>query len=103
MESQGYLVQALCCLPWQFQVTKRSPDSSEETHSCLLHRITIKTRIVLQRLLNYNPISDQPLCAQQHHRDDERIDDEDTLQRQKLLAKEPEVAERYTRRWMLSS
>ena len=67
-----------------------------------MRRITIKTRIVLQRLLNYNPISDQPLCAQQH-RDDERIDDEDTLQRQKLLAKEPEVAERYAHRWILSS
>ncbi len=66
-------------------------------HFCF--RITIKTRLVLQRLLNYNPIYDQPFYAQHHsaqsvNRDDEKIDDDDLLQRQKLLAKEPEVAEK---------
>ena len=63
-------------------------------------RITIKTRLVLQRLLNYNPVYDQPMYAQHHsaqpvHKDDEKIDDDDLLQRQKLLAKEPEIPEKY--------
>ncbi len=63
-------------------------------------RITIKTRLVLQRLLNYNPVYDQPIYGQHHsaqtvHKDDDKIDDDDLLERQKLLAKEPDVPEKY--------
>jgi hypothetical protein len=67
---------------------------------CLFRfRITIKTRILLQRLINYNPVTEQPMYYQHHsaqivHKDDERIDNEDLVQRQKLLAKEPEVPEK---------
>ncbi len=66
----------------------------------IIFRITIKTRIVLQRLLNYNPVYDQPMYAQHHsaqplNKDDEKYDDDDLLQRQKLLAKEPEIPEKY--------
>ncbi|CAF5006857.1 unnamed protein product, partial [Rotaria sp. Silwood1] len=61
-------------------------------------KITIKTRLVLQPLLNYNPDYDQPMYAQHHsaqtvHREDKKLDDDDLLQRQKLLAKEPEIPE----------
>ncbi|CAF2523217.1 unnamed protein product [Rotaria sp. Silwood2] len=61
-------------------------------------KITIKTRLVLQPLLNYNPDSDQPMYAQHHsaqtvHKEDKKFDDDDLLQRQKLLAKEPEIPE----------
>ncbi|CAF1200450.1 unnamed protein product [Adineta steineri] len=60
-------------------------------------KITIKTRLVLQRLLNYNPTYDQPMYAQHHSgqpaNTDEKIDDDDLLQRNKLLAKEPEIPE----------
>jgi hypothetical protein len=61
-------------------------------------KITIKTRLVLQRLLNYNPVYDQPIYGQHHsaqtvHKDDDKIDDDDLLERQKLLAKEPDVPE----------
>jgi len=34
-------------------------------------------------------------AAQTSHKDDEKIDDDDLLQRQKLLAKEPDVPEKY--------
>ena len=65
-----------------------------------LFRITIKTKLVLTRLLKYDPDYGQPLYAQHHaaqsvHKEDEQIDDDDLLQRQKLLAKEPEVPEKY--------
>ena len=33
-------------------------------------------------------------AAQTVHKDDEKIDDDDLLQRQKLLAKEPEIPEK---------
>ncbi len=52
-------------------------------------------------MLNYDPTYDQPMYAQHHsaqpiHKDDEKIDDDDDLlQRQKLLAKEPEIPEKY--------
>ncbi|CAF1202729.1 unnamed protein product [Adineta steineri] len=59
---------------------------------------TIKTRIVLQKLLNYNPIADQPMYYQHQsgqivHKDEERQETEELIQRQKLLAKEPEIPE----------
>ncbi|CAF4292061.1 unnamed protein product, partial [Adineta steineri] len=59
---------------------------------------TIKTRIVLQKLLNYNPIVDQPMYYQHQsgqivHKDEERQETEELIQRQKLLAKEPEIPE----------
>lgn len=61
-------------------------------------RITIKTRLVLQRLLNYNPVYDQPMYAQhlsaQNVPSEDKIDDDDLVERQKLLAKEPEVPEK---------
>jgi len=49
-------------------------------------------------LINYNPKTDKPIFAQHHsaqlvHKDDERIDEDDLVQRQKLLAKEPEIPE----------
>ncbi|CAF3002092.1 unnamed protein product [Rotaria sp. Silwood2] len=62
-------------------------------------KITIRTRIVLQRLLNTNVTSD-PSMHYQHrsgqivYKDDERTDnDENTVQRQKFLAKDPEIPE----------
>ncbi|CAF1302777.1 unnamed protein product [Adineta steineri] len=60
---------------------------------------TIKTRIVLQKLLNYNPIADQPMYYQHQsgqivHKDEERQETEELIQRQKLLAKEPEIPEK---------
>ena len=56
----------------------------------------------MQRLLNYNPVYSQPMYAQHHsgqggHRDDEQIDDDDLIERQKLLAKEPDVPEKYVK------
>ncbi|CAF1297314.1 unnamed protein product [Adineta ricciae] len=60
-------------------------------------KITIKTRLVLQRLLNYNPVYDQPMYAQHHSAQnapsEDKIDDDDLVERQKLLAKEPDVPE----------
>lgn len=58
----------------------------------------MKTRVVLQKLINYDPKKDKPIFAQHHsaqivHKDEERIDEDDLEQRQKLLAKEPEVPE----------
>lgn len=52
----------------------------------------------MQKLINYDPKKHKPIFAQHHsaqlvHKDDERIDEDDLVQRQKLLAKEPEVPE----------
>jgi len=63
-------------------------------------RLSVRTRIVLQKLINYDPKKDKPIFAQHHsaqivHKDDERIDEDDLIQRQKLLAKEPEIPEMY--------
>ncbi|CAF1252034.1 unnamed protein product [Rotaria sordida] len=58
-------------------------------------KITIRTRIVLQRLLNTNTTSD-PTMYYQHrsgqvvYKDD---DNEDTVQKQKLLTKDPDIPE----------
>jgi hypothetical protein len=51
-------------------------------------------------LINYDPENDKPIFAQHHsaqivHRDDQCIDEDDLIQRQKLLAKEPEIPEMY--------
>ncbi|CAF0984973.1 unnamed protein product [Rotaria sordida] len=61
-------------------------------------KLSVKTRVLLQKLINYNPKKDKPIFAQHHtaqlvHKDDERIDEDDLIQRQKLLAKEPEIPE----------
>lgn len=61
-------------------------------------RLSVKTRVVLQKLINYDPKKDKPIFAQHHsaqivHRDDKQIDENDLIQRQKLLAKEPEIPE----------
>ena len=61
-------------------------------------RLSVKTRVVLQKLINYDPKKDKPIFAQHHsaqivHRDDEHINENDLLQQQKLLAKEPEIPE----------
>ena len=73
--------------------------SSVDHRSIQIFRITIKTRLFLTRLLKYDPDENQPMYAQHHaaqtvHKDDEKIDDDDLLQRQKLLAKEPEIPEK---------
>lgn len=65
-----------------------------QDQSFLIFRITIKTRLVLTRLLKYDPEENQPMYAQTVHKDEEKIDDDDLVQRQKLLAKEPEVPEK---------
>ena len=51
-------------------------------------------------MINYDPKKDKPIFAQHHsaqmvHKDDQRIDEDDLVQRQKLLAKEPEIPEMY--------
>lgn len=63
-------------------------------------RLSVRTRVVLQKLINYDPKKDKPIFAQHHsaqivHKDDEIIDEDDLIQRQKLLAKEPEIPEMY--------
>jgi CRISPR/Cas system CMR-associated protein Cmr3 (group 5 of RAMP superfamily) len=64
----------------------------------ILFRLSVRTRVKLQKLINYDPKKDKPIFAQHHsaqmvHKDDDRIDEDDLVQRQKLLAKEPEVPE----------
>ncbi|CAF0798072.1 unnamed protein product [Adineta steineri] len=61
-------------------------------------KLSVRTRVALQKLINYDPETDKPIFAQHHsaqmvHKDDERIDENDLIQRQKLLAKEPEIPE----------
>ncbi len=63
-------------------------------------RLSVRTRVVLQKLINYDPKTDKPIFAQDHsaqvvHKDDESIDENDLIQKQKLLAKEPEIPEMY--------
>ncbi len=60
--------------------------------------MSVKTRVLLQKLINFDPKRDKPIFAQHHsaqivHKDDERIDEDDLISRQKLLAKEPEIPE----------
>jgi len=61
-------------------------------------KLSVRTRVLLQKLINFDPKKHKPIFAQHHsaqlvHKDDERIDDDDLVQRQKLLAKEPEIPE----------
>ncbi|CAF1014628.1 unnamed protein product [Didymodactylos carnosus] len=61
-------------------------------------KITIKTKLRLQKLLHYNPTHDDPMfqqhrSAQLVHKLEEKIDNDDVQAQQKLLAKEPEVPE----------
>lgn len=61
-------------------------------------KLSVRTNVLLQKLINYDPKKDKPIFAQHHsaqivHKDDERIDENDLVQRQKLLAKEPEIPE----------
>ena len=57
-------------------------------------RLSVRTRIVLQKLINYDPKKDKPIFAQHHSAQNVRKDDDnDLIQRQKLLAKEPEIPE----------
>ncbi|CAF3366749.1 unnamed protein product [Rotaria sp. Silwood1] len=61
-------------------------------------KLSIKSRVVLQKLINYDPKNDKPIFAQHQtsqivHKDNENIDENDLIQRQKLLAKEPEIPE----------
>lgn len=63
-----------------------------------MFRLSVRTRVLLQKLINYDPKRDKPLFAQHHsaqlvHKDEEEIPEDDLEQRQKLLAKEPEVPE----------
>ncbi len=60
--------------------------------------MSVRTRVLLQKLINFDPKRDKPIFAQHHsaqivHKDDERIDEDDLISRQKLLAKEPEIPE----------
>ena len=60
----------------------------------------MRARVVLQKLINFDPTKDEPIFAQHHsaklvHKDDEHINEDNLIQRQKLLAKEPEVPEMY--------
>jgi hypothetical protein len=60
--------------------------------------LSVRTRVLLQKLINFDPKRDKPIFAQHHsaqivHKDDERIDEDDLISRQKLLAKEPEIPE----------
>lgn len=53
---------------------------------------------MMQKLINFDPKRDKPIFAQHHsaqivHKDEDRLDDDDLVARQKLLAKEPEVPE----------
>jgi hypothetical protein len=80
------LVQFISSLSWQFQVEQqeqRCPERIDATRS----RTTIKTRIVLKRLLSSEPT----FCAQTLMRKEE---EEDSMEQQKCLTKEPEIAER---------
>lgn len=94
-----------CGLIYSFSIEEALSTYIHKTISCsampniFLFRVTIKTRLCLQPLLNYNPNYDQPMYAQHHsaqniHKEDRKIDDDDLLQRQKLLATEPEVPEK---------
>ncbi|UJR29961.1 hypothetical protein I4U23_017508 [Adineta vaga] len=61
-------------------------------------KLSVRTRVLLQKLINFDPKKHKPIFAQHHsaqlvHKDDERIDEDDLVQRQKLLAKEPEIPE----------
>ncbi|CAF0839509.1 unnamed protein product [Rotaria sordida] len=61
-------------------------------------KLSIKSRVVLQKLINYDPKNDKPIFAQHQisqivHKDNENINEDDLIQRQKLLAKEPEIPE----------
>ncbi|CAF1381544.1 unnamed protein product [Adineta ricciae] len=61
-------------------------------------KLSVRTNVLLQKLINYDPKKHKPIFAQHHsaqlvHKDDERIDENDLVQRQKLLAKEPEIPE----------
>ncbi len=63
-------------------------------------RLSVRTRVLLQKLINYDPKTDKPIFAQDHsaqvvHKDDENIDENDLIQKQKLLAQEPEIPEMY--------
>jgi hypothetical protein len=61
-------------------------------------KLSVRTKVLFQKLINYDPKKDKPIFAQHHsaqvvHKDDEQIDEDDLIQRQKLLAKEPEIPE----------
>jgi hypothetical protein len=56
-------------------------------------RLSVRTRVVLQKLINYDPKKDKPIFPQQHSTQIVDNDEDDLIQRQKLLAKEPEVPE----------
>ncbi|CAF0730233.1 unnamed protein product [Adineta steineri] len=61
-------------------------------------KLSVRSRVLLQKLINYDPKKHKPMFAQHHsaqlvHKDEERIDEDDLVQRQKLLAKEPEIPE----------
>ena len=60
--------------------------------------MSLKTRVLLQKLINYDPKKEKPIFAQFHaaplmDKDDESIEENDLLRRQKLLATEPDIPE----------
>ncbi|CAF4531887.1 unnamed protein product, partial [Rotaria magnacalcarata] len=63
-------------------------------------RLSIKSRLALQKLINYDSNNDKSLFTQQKtfsiiHRDDEQVSADTLIQNQKLSAEEPTVPEKY--------
>ena len=81
-----------------FKSVNRSSEIERDSLLFVSFRLSVRTRVLLQKLINYDPKKHKPMFAQHHsaqvvHEDDERIDEDDLVQRQKLLAKEPEIPE----------
>ncbi|CAF5223254.1 unnamed protein product, partial [Rotaria magnacalcarata] len=66
-------------------------------------RLSIKSRLALQKLINYDSNNDKSLFTQQKtfsiiHRDDKQVSADTLIQNQKLSAEEPTVPEKTTTR-----
>ena len=90
MEYTRYLVQFISLLSGQFQVRTNRKNT---LLSMIPIRLSVRTRVVLQKLINYDPKRDKPIFAQQQSGRMISDGEDDLIQRQKLLAREPEVPE----------